>query len=136
MGLVKMDDVATASGGPNLTPLIDMLFLLIIFFIVSSVFVEEEKDMEVQLPRSAEAEALAAPQPLIVNVRRDGTVVMHGEALSPAKLENELATAYAQQAGRTVIVRADGELATRGCVQVMDVIKKVGFVKFTLKCRE
>lgn len=136
MGLIKMEDVAGQSGGPNLTPLIDMLFLLIIFFIVSSVFVEEEKDMEVQLPQSAQAEALAAPQPLIVNIRRDRSIVMHGEILTAEALEQELRNAYEQQAGRTVVVRADGELATRECVTVMDVIKKVGFVKFTLKCRE
>ncbi len=136
MGLIKMEDVAGKSGGPNLTSLIDMLFLLIIFFIVSSVFVEEEKDMEVQLPQSAQAEALAAPQPLVINIRRDRTIVLHGNVVTVEALEQELRNAYEQQAGRTVIVRADGQLATRECVTVMDVIKKVGFVKFTLKCRE
>lgn len=136
MGLVKMNAVAEESGGPNLTSLLDMLFLLIIFFIVSSVFVEEEKDMEVQLPSSSQAEALAAPQPLIVNIRQDGTIVLHSEVMTPETLETALRTAYDQQAGRTVIVRADGQLVTRDCVRVMDVVKKVGFVKFTLKCRE
>jgi len=136
MGLIKMEDVAGQSGGPNLTSLIDMLFLLIIFFIVSSVFVEEEKDMEILLPHSAQAEAMTAPQPFIINIRSDGSIVLHGQVVTIDGLEKDLQAAYQQQAGRTVVVRADGQLATRECVKVMDVIKKVGFVKFTLKCRE
>ena len=123
-------------SGINLTPLLDMLFLLIVFFIVSSVFVEEEKDLEVQLPISVQAEALTAPQPLVINIRQDGTLIYQGRTVTAETLEQELVNAYAQQPGRSVILRADSRLLTREVVRVMDLVKQAGFVKFTLKCRD
>jgi biopolymer transport protein ExbD len=52
MRLVGRGETLEGRGGPNLTPLIDMLFLLIIFFIVSTAFVEEEKLLEVELAQA------------------------------------------------------------------------------------
>jgi len=136
MSLLSTTRPLEEGSGINLTPLLDMLFLLIVFFIVSSVFVEEEKDMEVQLPVSVQAEALTAPQPIVINIRQDGTLIHHGRTLTPDELERELKAAFEQQPGRSVILRADGRLITREVVRVMDLVKDAGFVKFTLKCRE
>jgi biopolymer transport protein ExbD len=105
MSLLSATRPLEEGSGINLTPLLDMLFLLIVFFIVSSVFVEEEKDMEVQLPVSVQAEALTAPQPIVINIRQDGTLIHHGRTLTPDELERELKAAFEQQPGRSVILR-------------------------------
>ena len=124
-------------GTLNLTPLIDMLFLLIIFFVVTSSFVEEEKDLEVLLPTSQQAEPLTMPRlPIVINIRRDGTIVLYQKRVTLTALEKELGKAYAQQKGRSVIVRGDGLLKLQRCVDIVDVIKKVGFTKYTLKTRD
>lgn len=70
MKLPNTDDV---SEGPNLTPVIDIVFLLLIFFLVASQFAEEEKEIETRLPRVVKARPIATgTKPIYVNIGRKG----------------------------------------------------------------
>ena len=137
MSLLKTDSGVDQAAGPNLTPLIDMLFLLIVFFLVTSVFVQEEIDHEVQLPTSRQSETLTRPaSPLIINVRRDGTIIMGAVPVGADELEEKLSLIYSQEPGRPVVVRGDRRVVLQQCVKVMDVLKRVGFAKFTIECQK
>lgn len=73
--------------GMNLTPMIDVLFLLLIFFIVATQFAEDEKELETQLAEVAEAQPLASPpQELVVNVMHDGEYRISGKPYTEAEL--------------------------------------------------
>ena len=96
----------------NLTPMIDVVFLLIIFFMVATSFAEMERDIELELPEVASAAALtSAPKQRIVAVHADGGVVLDGENLSLAELTRRLASARSEYPELSVVIRGDANCA-------------------------
>jgi biopolymer transport protein ExbD len=96
----------------NLTPMIDVLFLLIMFFMVASSFNDLERNIEVQVPRVADAgDVVAPPQPRVVNVFADGRIDLDGQAVSLAELTSRLATAHTSAGDPSVVVRGDASCA-------------------------
>ena len=95
----------------NLTPMIDILFLLIIFFVVGTKFTDNERPFDVELPTVSEAPPLTSPpQELIVNISRDGTLVLQGETLTDAELGQRLNDASVQYVDQAVLIRGDQEI--------------------------
>jgi len=95
--------------GLNMTPLIDMVFLLLIFFLVATTFAQEERELEVQLPATAaQPQPLSAPPPqLIINVLADGTVRVDRQDYDRKALGELLAKVARNEPGREVLIRAD-----------------------------
>ena len=63
-------------GIPNMMPLIDVVFLLLIFFLIASRFEQEERELKVVLPEVAEAQPLALTQELVINITPEGSYVV------------------------------------------------------------
>lgn len=104
----------------NLTPMIDIVFLLIIFFMVGTQFTQREREFDIKLPTATEAQPLTSlPDEIVVNVRQDGTIVVRGEERTVDELEGMLAEARTNYADQAVVLRGAGE----GLYQhVMDVL--------------
>ena len=83
--------------GFNMTPMIDVVFLLIIFFLVSSHLVKQEAQMPLKLPRADSGPTANDDegQRVIINVLADGRVLLSGNAVSRAQLQKRLAAEYA-----------------------------------------
>ena len=93
----------------NLTSMIDVLFLLIIFFVVGTKFIESERQIELQLPRVKPGDALtAAPEKKVINVYRDGQITLDRHDVSLEELGQKLTAARAQYQALGVLVRGDG----------------------------
>lgn len=104
----------------NLTPMIDIVFLLIIFFMVGTQFAELERQYDVQLPTVADAQPLTSlPDEIIINVRETGEISISGTELTLAELEAKLNAARENYADQAVVVRGDG---TGPYQHVMDVL--------------
>ncbi|NOY42304.1 MAG: biopolymer transporter ExbD [Planctomycetes bacterium] len=96
----------------NLTPMIDVVFLLIIFFMVATKFSEMERDIELELPEVASAKALTdAPKQRIVSVRKDGQLALDQEEVSLEQLKNRLAAAQREYPELSVVIRGDATSA-------------------------
>ena len=92
----------------DIAPLIDVMFILIIFFLATTTFQQEERDETVSLPEAAAGQAISeAPKVIIVNVRRDGTCLMGTTELDAAGLQAALVTALKENPGHKVLVRGD-----------------------------
>jgi biopolymer transport protein ExbD len=92
----------------NLTPMIDVVFLLIIFFMAASKFAEVEADIELQLPEVTTAAPLtSAPKQRTVSVERDGQVQLDGEIVSLEDLTSRLASAQREYSQLGVVIRGD-----------------------------
>lgn len=115
-----------ALDGINLTPMIDCVFLLLIFFLVATRFEELEREMNVVLPQASEAMPLTAkPKELFVNVDREGHYVVRAQQLSAAELLSVFKQAAADNPGRqTVIIRADKRCVWEHVVEVMNLCNK------------
>ena len=95
--------------GFNMTPMIDVVFLLIIFFLVSSHLARQENQIEMQLPvaKSADDDVQQDTPRVTVNVKEDGTTWVGGRPVSPDGLAQRLAAARQQQ-GDNLEVRIRG----------------------------
>lgn len=94
----------------NLTPMIDVVFLLIIFFMAASKFAEVEADIELQLPEVAAAGPMtSAPKQRTVSVERDGTVNLDGDVVSLDELTSRLASAQSEYSQLSVVIRGDAK---------------------------
>jgi biopolymer transport protein ExbD len=104
----------------NLTSMLDVVMLLIIFFMVGTKFSEEERQTSVQVPTVSENLALSGqPDEIIINVTVDGKVNVRGDEYSLDNLKEMLSKAHEGFPGQAVVIRGDG----RGEYQlVMDVI--------------
>jgi len=100
---------SSALSSLNITPLIDVVFLLLIFFLVATRFAEEERELAVQLPDASEAKPLTAkPRELFINIDRGGKYFVSGNTYTLEELHPILEAAYFNNPGRaSVVIRAD-----------------------------
>lgn len=105
---VKIDK-GSALESLSLTPLIDIVFLLLIFFLVATRFAEEERELEVMLPEASEAQPLTSqPRELFVNIDQMGAYFVTGKVVDITELAQVLKRAWVNNPGRqSVIIRAD-----------------------------
>jgi biopolymer transport protein ExbD len=110
----------------NVTPMIDYLLFLLIFFLVTTTFEESEREMNVVLPEASEAMPLTArPKEVFVNVDRQGNIVVAGERLNEAQLLAVLRQAAANNPERqSVIIRADKHCMFESLMVVMNACNK------------
>lgn len=99
----------TKKYGFNMTPMIDVVFLLIIFFLVSSHLARQENQIEMRLPvaKSADDDANQDAPRVTVNVKEDGTTWIAGRPVAPEVLTQRLTVARDQQ-GENLEVRIRG----------------------------
>jgi biopolymer transport protein ExbD len=113
--------------GINMTPIIDMVFLLLIFFLVATKFADIERDVRVKPPSSRHARPITAePQELIVNITHDGRLLVAGRELTPEGLDGLLAKTVAENPRQVVVVRGDKGSILQYAVNVLDLCEKRG----------
>src|SRR2546426_6437096 len=108
-------------GNMNLTPMIDTLFFLLVFFLVAAGIEQEDRALEVKLPQASEALPLTTkPRELFITVNAQGRYTVSGQPLSIVELEQVLLQAATDNPGRqTVIIRADERCSWRYVVNAM-----------------
>jgi len=128
----------------QLAPLIDIVFLLLVFFIVTSALAAQERETPIELPRTTSAVTRRRGKlDIVVNISRRGEIRIHNQRYSVEKLRTVLADI--QQAARTVpvsvIIRADGKSLHEDVVKVLDAcaaakLKNVSFVSVSASSQE
>ncbi len=119
----------------NLTPMIDVVFLLIIFFLVGARFTKtaDEQQFDVDLPTAAPVQTLSRePDPLIITVRRDGQISLGAVVVQADQLQSRLVAARQAYAGQSVIIRGDGDGSYQSVVDVMSLCHKAQIHRFSL----
>ena len=117
----------------NLTSMIDVLFLLIIFFMVGTKFIESERQIELKLPQVKPGTTLsAAPEKKVVNVYRDGAITLDRRTVSLDELSERLASARSQYPALGVQVRGDGAAAFERVANVLAACKKAGVADLSI----
>jgi biopolymer transport protein ExbD len=111
----------------SLTPLIDVVFLLLIFFLVATRFAQDDRELPVQLPSASSAVPMTMePAELVVNVDASGQYMVQGERVTLERMESILRKAVADNPiNQLVIIRGDRNVAFQSIVSVMDLCTKV-----------
>ena len=111
----------------NLTSMIDVLFLLIIFFMVGTRFTENENQIHLTLPKSSQpGSMLDRPQARIVTVYLDGALELDGQRLNSAQLTSQLTPAVQNYPDLKVQFRADTGCSVGQVSMVMEAISRAG----------
>lgn len=125
---------STALSSLSMTPLIDIVFLLLIFFLVATRFEEEERDFEVKLPQASEAQpTIAARTNLIVSLSPAGKFILKGKEIELAELEATLQESYRNNPGRQrVTIRADKQSQWQYVVGAMNACSKANIQDYSV----
>ena len=113
------------SQGPNLTPLIDIVFLLLVFFMLTSHFVREET-IAVDLPETESGEPLEGDELLQVVVDSKGRILIHDHFVELEALEATLRNELAHRKEKVIRVRGDQKATLGIAVRVLDSANKAG----------
>ncbi len=117
----------------NLTPMIDIVFLLIIFFMVGTKFSEIEQQFDIDLPQASElAPVSSAPDPIVVTVTQAGRISIGTSELSLVELKNRLEVARSNFAQQAVLIRGDSESVYQSIIDVMNICHQAQVHRFSL----
>lgn len=122
----------------NLTPLIDVVFLLLIFFMVSTTFTRETQ-LEVDLPQADNSAEVTQQRPLEVVITSAGEFRVNGDGLvnSQARtLRMALAKAAGDNYSQPLTISADAQTPHQAVVTAMDVAGGLGFTKLSITTRD
>ncbi len=117
-------------SGIDLTPMIDVVFNLLIFFLIGSTIIDNPK-IEINLPKSSSAEESSNNiENIVVSISKDEKVYVNGEEA------NEIDTFFQElsknSTDRVIEIRADEEVKTQILISVIDSIKNAGFNKISI----
>jgi biopolymer transport protein ExbD len=111
----------------ELTPIIDMVFLLLIFFLVATTFHQTEREMQIALPAAVSAGPIStALREIVINVDVDGEIIVSGRRMQPEDLTALVSEAVAANPEQKVTVRGDRATAYANVVRVLDICKGAG----------
>ena len=111
----------------EMTPLIDMVFLLLIFFLVATTFKEAEREMQIALPFTDAAGPISTTlREIIINVTEDGSIIVAGQTMSAEQLNALVNEAVKQNENQKVTIRGDKNTAYQNIAGVLDVCKAAG----------
>lgn len=117
----------SALASLSITPLIDVVFLLLIFFLVATRFDEEDRALDVQLPEASEAVPIwSEPHSLVVNVTRQGDCFISGKKMTEEEMETLLRDAWrSPKEDSSVIIRGDVQAPFGVIVNVANLCQKL-----------
>lgn len=118
----------------NLISLVDVVLLLVIFFMLSTTFVQEGR-LRVELPEAASAATERAVNPIVVTISTQGSYRVNDRALvnnERATLSAALRQVAGESKGQPVTIRADARATHQSVVTAMDVVARLGFTQVNI----
>ncbi len=115
----------------EIAPLVDIVFLLLIFFLLTATYVKNPH-LDINLPQASLNTAAPNKKDIEIAVKDDGQIRFENQSISLEKLEGILRSEYASDANSIVVIRADKSSKHGSVVEVMDLAKQIGFEKLAI----
>ncbi|MDJ0762642.1 MAG: biopolymer transporter ExbD [Myxococcota bacterium] len=115
----------------EITPLVDVVFLLLIFFLLTATYVKNP-NLDINLPKASLNQTTSQKKDIAIAIKTSGEVRFNNQEVSLEKLEGILRAEYAENEDAIVVVQADQDAKHGRVVDVMDLAKKVGFAKLAI----
>ena len=106
----------------DLTPLVDVVFLLLIFFMVSTVFIDFKRQVDISLPSSKSSAPSEVIEPVKVELTVDRQIFLNGEKISLEEFESALSR-ISPSKKKSAIIRADKNLPYGNVIKVMGMLQ-------------
>jgi biopolymer transport protein ExbD len=120
----------------NLTAMLDIMFLLLIFFVLNTKFLDDERQINLQVPQvNGQSKLAAADQQKTINVYRDGSIRLDGATVTLRDLTARLAAARQKAKNLGVLVRGDGHGELQQVADVLTACKQAGVSDLAVSVR-
>ena len=116
---------------PMLSPMIDMIFLLLVFFIVSTMYMTEIKSVPIRLPVAQNSETVSKSN-FTVTLKKDGTHYLDEQKITLEALVQNASLSSKQDENFAVILRAEATVEYQKVIKLMDALKGGGVTRFGL----
>ncbi len=125
MEIIEAQDEEGA--GIDIAPLIDILFTLIIFFLVTTEFQKMEKDKEIQLPQHGVTSLASKDRRFFINVLKDGRYSVGGETVDLDYLRTKLISRFKEKPNQKVVLRGDAKAYHEYTTKALEAVSQAGF---------
>lgn len=115
----------------NMTPLVDVILQLVIFFMVTTTFISIETGAQVNLP-TADFSQLGEGKTLTVTITEDNRLFINGSFVTWEEFPNLIVVELRKEPGIAVVIEADKNVLHGRVVRIMDVLKKAGVQKMAI----
>jgi biopolymer transport protein ExbD len=113
--------------GIQLAPLVDVLLLLLIFFLLTWNAARNENELDVKVPKASAAKEKSAPiGDVVVNVKADGNVMVNRRTLTSSELSELLKSLVQLNADQAVVIRGDEAGAYKNIISVLNICTEAG----------
>ena len=130
-------DLFEGAGEIHMAPLIDAVFLLLIFFLVAATLKQPHPQLEIELPESAAAiETPDEPVMTIIDLTRDGDFYIDGELMTPETLRRTLRAHASENPNRVVRIDGDRGVAFQHLIYLTDLLQFEGLTNVRLRAAE
>jgi len=109
--------------GPTIqmAPLMDIIFITLIFFVTLSIFYQMESEINISVPKAKEAkESARSPGEIVINITKEGSVTVNKKSLSYQMLEDMLKQISSMYPNQPIIIRADRDTKHEYVIRVLD----------------
>ncbi len=111
----------------DVAPMIDILFVLIIFFLATTTFQAQEREEQIQLPRHGGSSISSKDRPFIINVTEDGTYIVRTETVDRDHLHVLLKKAFQENAECKILIRSDAKAYFDQATAALAAASQAGF---------
>jgi len=125
---------ARAISGINVTPLVDVVLVLLVILMVSSTYIVSQT-LKVQLPKAKNSDG-AADRPTTVTLLKNGDLKFNDVAVQDQELAEKLRAASDSNPDLSLVVSADKEVQHGNVVHVLDLAKTAGITKFAINVQQ
>lgn len=129
--MIKLKKRGHASPGIMLSPMIDMMFLLLIFFIVSTMYMSELRTIPVKLPVATQTVTQSVVK-FSVTIKDDGAYWLGDQVMGEAQLIHLARQGKKENKDFAVVIRADENVPYRAVIHLLDEFKKAGITRVGL----
>ncbi len=116
----------------NIVPMIDVIFAILAFFIMSSLFLTKLEGLPVNLPKATSAQQQQATEPIAVTIDQIGTISLNRQPITLDNLETQIKNVINGEGERLVIVNADEKVNHGKVVAVMDRLREIPGVRLAI----
>lgn len=123
------DEFDDRDEGMNLTPMVDVVFLLLVFFLAATTLARDEVELDLRLPEAKSGQQSGPGRQLVVNVFADGRLVVDGREVTLEALRQKLTAAWQRDREQAVLVRGDHAAQFGTGLQVLDACRLARITK-------
>lgn len=128
---MRFRDKPPAAVSLDITPLVDVVFTLVIFFMITTTF-SSVSGLKMDLPEAATTEQTRADKQVTITVDRGGQLYLQGESLDEGQLESRLLQAVQGEPNHLIVVQVDKDARFEPVVKVMDTARKLGLTRLAI----